>query len=236
MTFELIPLEIHIDILKYLGPDDILDYIDVSKSIRSIFVNTVKSLSAKIKEEIMNHATKYNNPRLFEFLFSNGLPIVSENLCKLAAGVNALNMIQWLYNNRETKRYIYEKFKWNPKYGFDNLKVIYETAVTNVYLNILKWLDLINYDTDINITFVALRSRNIEMLTWLWNNNKLVINDFTYLHAVKTKNKEFLIWCHQMVPYIHIGADIYISMYLDAVLSSDLDMIQCLNDNFCNWN
>lgn len=101
---ELIPLEVHTKILNYLDTNMILDYIDISRFTRVIFLISIKSLSGDNKRLIMYEAAKYNNHKLLDILVNNDFPIISDSLCKLSASINALSIITENRNCMFSKR------------------------------------------------------------------------------------------------------------------------------------
>lgn len=180
----------------------------------------------------METAVQYNNTRLFHFLVNNEFPIISETLCKRASSISALNIIRWLYNNRDSKRYVIEKIKWDPKYGFDNLGTICNEALVNNNFVVLDWLDSINYWFNEAISINAIYAQNEPVVNWLYNRKKLLLNPEIYIRAIYQGNIWFLMWSKQ----IGIVIDLPITVYNNPIEHNDFEMIKFINENLRKWN
>lgn len=248
------PIEIVITILSYLDGDDILNYIDVSKYVRCVLTQTVRQLTGAKKRAAMCSVSRYNNLKLFKYLIDLGCPIQSENLCKFAAEVGALNIIQWLYENRFSTQYTLEIVKWDIRFGFDNLKVISEIAALHGHVIILKWLISIKYRFKSDIAIFAVRGHQHNVIQWLFDNKLLDVSFHLYKEAVASRNTQFLIWTKDNSftireplvnwTFFH-GNNIFHkraymgwtdNIYSEAIFKEDLEMIKCLNSYICKWN
>ena len=244
-------------ILGYLDSSDLLNYIDVSKEVRVICIDTIKLLPILEKDDIMTKIVTYNNVNLLKLLINNNLHIKSELLCLSAASSGALNIIIWLYNNRSSRYPICELIKWNPKYGFNNLKVICRTSINNNDKNILAWLLSIGYIMDDNILSTIIWEDKREIINYL--NKKRYLLSYgksLYVHAVQSENIDFLTLIqehlsnknelykiaisqeqYKILKWINdnIGPYDETTAYL-ADRHSNLKVLICLKNNECPWD
>lgn len=235
-----LPSEIYINILRELDPIDILNYIGVSKSFRDVFTKIIKILPPEKKSMILSESSKYNNTKLLQSLIDIGCTLQSEKLSESAASVGALNVIQWLYENRYSTKYMIEIIKWDKRYNYDNLKVISETAALHGHIIILKWLMSIKYTIEESVTISAIRGQQQEIIEWLYDNKLLNLSFNTYDHVVCSGNTKFFVWATQKginidMNVLHV-CDLTSNICKWAIFKENLEMMKCLNTYVTKWD
>lgn len=95
----------------------------------------------------------------------------------------------------------------------------------------MKWLTRIDYQFGPDTISLAVKSKRQAILTWLYNENKLLLDQCIYINAVNTGNKDFLIWSKQTGINIELSTNIYER----PIQFRDFEMIECINTNLCQW-
>lgn len=225
------PADILNDIFNYLEADDLLSFIDISKSFRQFAIEHIKALSIEKHDQLLYQAATYNNVKLLTFLVNLGLIVRSEKLCESSSLIGALNVIQWLYNNRHTKEIIAETIKWERCYGFDNLKVICDNAAFNGQIEVLKWAKLNNHLIVDDIPRYGIGGHQICVIDWLQTNNMLILPSKSLLYSIQSNNTEFIIWLKERD--IKFEFDRY--DYRHPIINENFEMLICLNSYVQSW-
>lgn len=234
------PLEVFNNIFPYLNCDDILNYIDISKAMRLVVSEYIKLLSSRYQDLILDRVIIYNNTKLLQFFIDLGLVLRSDKLCEVAARINNLNIIQWLYNNRNSKMPVVEIVKWIPHYGFDNLKVICKTATANGQIVILKWAKYNNATLTPDLIECAIEKHQIAIIHWLYFEVGIKLPTNSLNIAVLFNNLEFFRWVKEFsiepAPYRYQLSYTKITVYSMHVKTSNLEMLSYLNEYVGPWD